>query len=102
MPFQARTLGSGTRVIHSNQFTDEYFFNILKSWSTPTKQNNQWIWPRLTAQDLAQRMSISSSLAAQLLLHAHQFAVLSLDAPANAYYLNIFQDLNYPIEKFVS
>jgi hypothetical protein len=93
IPFQARTLQSGARVVHSSHFSDESFFALLNKWCSPTKENESKGWTGISSSGLAQKMSISNGLAGQLLLHALQHAVVAFDAPSCSYYINLFKSV---------
>ncbi|KAJ3367689.1 hypothetical protein GGF31_007149 [Allomyces arbusculus] len=82
--FEARTLASGTRVVHAARFADTTLFVDLQQWAARDA---------LDVATAAARWGVAVALAAQLLKHAVAHGCVVVDAPANVYYANKFLEV---------
>ncbi|KNE64182.1 hypothetical protein AMAG_09225 [Allomyces macrogynus ATCC 38327] len=79
--FEARTLASGTRVVHAARFADAALFTDLRQWAARDA---------LDVATAAARWGVAVALAAQLLKHAVAHGCVVVDAPADMYFANRF------------
>ncbi|KNE60796.1 hypothetical protein AMAG_06153 [Allomyces macrogynus ATCC 38327] len=82
--FEARTLASGTRVVHAARFADTSLFTDLQQWAARNA---------LDVATAAARWGVAVALAAQLFKHAVAHGCVVVDAPADMYYANRFLEV---------
>ncbi|KAI9183731.1 Vacuolar protein-sorting-associated protein 36 [Blastocladiella emersonii ATCC 22665] len=86
LPYTARELDSGARIVHTPRYADTGLFAELEAWAKEVPRDG------LDAVAVAAKLgpAVSVALARQLLAHAARAGRLAVDAPSGRYFTNLF------------